>query len=416
MPLTRNLYDLDEVESALLVSLMPSSNFKESAFSSKPDCAQSAFWSWELEVSQESERAHQILNRAWLYWGGGINPFCLRADQTIQQKHALVAGAIAITTKERTAHHLLKFTASLPHRPTRTPPPASKEIADRRSTLSSAHPSHMQDWIISLDAAIRQHHPVDAVWLLQAAWHRPDFTMDAIWTALKAMVQCPKRQEVMEALMESRDEDERLYQTALVLHFCYRNEERLAPPPCVTEDVWPSFLPGSRGSRLFAVPPEALTAATLRGSVGRKYTTIDDLRRLDFSTASAFWQLAVAEVGGITDEEALNGVVFPSEDVKEAWFERHFPDDIPDEWSAEEQAKSHGRCCGEKALAPFVVEFRREPVSAKAWEWATLCAPIHSSLRASGGTLCVPIHSSLRASIHSSPLKELTQMTQNLRL
>jgi hypothetical protein len=38
-------------------------------------------------------------------------------------------------------------------------------------------------------------------------------------------------------------------------------------------------------------------------------------------------------------------VCFPNDDVLERFYEEFFPNDIPDEWSAADQQKSHGRGC-----------------------------------------------------------------------
>lgn len=399
MPLTRNLYDLDEVESALLYSLNPSN---ASTFSS-----QSAFWCWELEVSEESEIAYKTLNRAWLYWGGGYNPRCLRDDLPLKQKHALVAEAIRYAQeRQRTALPLLERTASMKYRPTRTPPATNAATVERRATRSLVCEEPMRAWWISLDSAMRQYHPVDALWLLQAAWF--EFKGVNLWPALKAMARGGANiQMIHDAFLESPCEDERLYQTAVVLYLCYSSAERQKKEKEEEEGKegkegkeegegeegkeegkeekeeeeekeekeegeWPSIEPGRRQSRLYAIPPGALTTATIRGSLPRKYTSMRDLQDLDLSMGCSFWQRVLAEISATCLEGG--GVAYPSDEAKEACYDRYFPDDIPDEWSAADREKSHGRCCGsldQSGLAPTVARYRSERVCQKAWEWGT---------------------------------------------
>jgi hypothetical protein len=52
---------------------------------------------------------------------------------------------------------------------------------------------------------------------------------------------------------------------------------------------------------------------------------------------------------GATYDPDSDRVLFPSDDALEYFYLSYFPDDIPDEWSAEDQQKSHGVGCAETA-------------------------------------------------------------------
>jgi hypothetical protein len=83
-----------------------------------------------------------------------------------------------------------------------------------------------------------------------------------------------------------------------------------------------SALTGRRARRAFAVPVECLYGITDRGCLSQKVSTIGELRGIH--------DRLVAERGLIAEDEL------------EAFYAYAFPDDIPDEWSLEDQEKSHG--------------------------------------------------------------------------
>jgi hypothetical protein len=85
-----------------------------------------------------------------------------------------------------------------------------------------------------------------------------------------------------------------------------------------------------------------------------KYTNIGDVRDplIPLVTEGCkFWQQVVTDLNirvcvCVCDGDGNEGdeqVQFPSDDVLEQFYEQYFPDDIPDEWSKQDQEKSHGR-------------------------------------------------------------------------
>jgi hypothetical protein len=73
---------------------------------------------------------------------------------------------------------------------------------------------------------------------------------------------------------------------------------------------------------------------TGRGSVTYKKSTLKELRGICLDTlryrACPFWQ------------EAVEGIDENNDNDLETFWDTHFPDDRPDEWSLEDQKKSHG--------------------------------------------------------------------------
>ena len=117
MPLTRNLYELDEVVAALQLCLL------------KGWC-RALFWLYELIVSKEETLAQQTLMNIWLRAGGGADPF-LFDDLRWPARGQRVLAAIK-TARSLNAVRFLERTAALQHRPGITPLAATPAIQHRR--------------------------------------------------------------------------------------------------------------------------------------------------------------------------------------------------------------------------------------------------------------------------------------------
>jgi hypothetical protein len=118
---------------------------------------------------------------------------------------------------------------------------------------------------------------------------------------------------------------------------------------------WRGLL-GRRSRRAFAVHPDSIAWLTERG---RRLTVYDsnekELWRLERSTGlwgSQVWDELAEEVGGWE-------VVRSDDAAREAFYTRFFPDDIPDEWSRAERAKSHGGGVLQKGAQPDPVRWLR---------------------------------------------------------
>ena len=101
---------------------------------------------------------------------------------------------------------------------------------------------------------------------------------------------------------------------------------------CLQE--WTSLL-GRRKRRLFTPPSECLSWITSRGCNPYTKTTIKELRTFTIDVlrekGCPFWKERLEEKNP-----------WSSDDVFEEFWDTYFPDDIPDEWSLDDQKKSHG--------------------------------------------------------------------------
>jgi hypothetical protein len=380
MPLTRHLYELDEVVSALQTCL-------------RKGWDRAIFWTWELVVSEETALATKTLRTVWVRWGGGWDPGCL-TDPDWVSKTLRVSAAIQ-RARSLTATDCLTRAAETAWRPTVTPYPRTAAAQARRLKRSAAfvsaigsaedlEPREAADWWISLDSVCRQGSRRDAIWLLQAA--APRLSADAIWTALRIAARGgagPAIDAIQAAVADDPHPVQQICaQANAVLLLCAKGaEEReamlAAPAPqglSFMRREWATWdqRVGRRTARLYAIPVEALHAETTRGSLSRRYTNIQDLREPVplLTEGCAYWQRVCAAAGIVEDPET-GTVIFPDDEELEAFYEREFPDDSPDEWSRADQQKSHGQGCAESAVPPPAEPvLREEPVARRTWRMA----------------------------------------------
>ena len=379
MPLSRHLYELDEVKSALQICLWNKST-------------RALFWCWELVVSGETHEARCLLHSYWLIRGGGKDPDILTMEMS-PELYTRVVAAVAVTQGHCSAQQLIERTTKMHCRPFRTPPPATASALSRRIERSTkfvealdplefesiTKEDAIQFWI-SLDSACRQGYCVDAVWLLQAGGNC--LSIDALWCALRVMcrggIQCCKIIEMLASLSVTTTHPI-LFLTHAVLYLCIRCANRKngysTPSSLVNNkrswDMW-SSIEGRRIARIYAIPTEALTKMSTRGNIPRKYTNIAELRNplLLLHEGCQFWQRVVCDddVTGFTiDDDGLSVIL--NDELYLSFIDTYFPDDFPDEWSALDQGKSHGRGCQE-TVAPCVemdIKIREDPVGVDYW-------------------------------------------------
>jgi hypothetical protein len=102
---------------------------------------------------------------------------------------------------------------------------------------------------------------------------------------------------------------------------------------------WQSLV-GRRRRRCFAVPTAALKWITVRGRSTYTPTNFGELREPWLTMGGcAYWRRKASEFGC---EVVGNAISTADDDAWEGFCAFAFPDDIPDEWSAADQAWSHG--------------------------------------------------------------------------
>lgn len=100
---------------------------------------------------------------------------------------------------------------------------------------------------------------------------------------------------------------------------------------------------GGRKGRLFYIAASALNTwnvvpASISRLTGEPTLVAED-------TACNYWTTVWSTEGSLESDR----LVFKDDTACEAFYEKHFPDDIPDEWSTEERLKSHGQSVNHEA-------------------------------------------------------------------
>ena len=364
MPLTRHLYELDEVVSALQTCL-------------RNKWPRAPFWLWELVVSGETALAHRTLMEVWATDGGAWFMPAMTASAA-QPPHTdegwlrlltTVVAAIERAGSVAAAPFLQRTVSS--RRPGTTPPAKSPAIMEYRATRAVAYVAALDpaedidralasDWFVALEFAVRLNQRIDAAWLIHGV--APVLSADGIWTALEMIGIAASIITAFRTTARSDPRSQLLAQINAVLLMGAKEEDRelmcAAPPPPSYQRTWADYTSrlGRRSARVYAIPTDALHQGTTRGRLPDRYTNIDEIREPKplLPEACAFWRAALRECGAHEDP-ATGALAFPDDDVLEACGDRWFPDDVPDEWSAADQQKSHGRGCAEKAPpAPWV--------------------------------------------------------------
>ena len=353
--LSKNLYEIDEVVAALQLCL-------------RMCWPRAHFWAYELVVSEETDLLRTILIQSWLDYGAPAD-ITLLSDLRSSNIVELVARIMAAIQITGSLAPLTLFNKAVGHRLRVTPATSDPTVLARRAKGATAFlaatgsenmdPDHLKSWWISFDSACRCHWFRDAFWLLQAV--QPSLSSDGIWTGIMLAA----RGLTKDFIRSLRDEGSLRAQAAAVATLCYPSRQLISVPQAPYKSSEWSRLSG-RGARLYAIPAEALHSQTTRGSLSTKYTNIQDIREpiLLLPQGCAYWRRITAAAGFIqTDDE-----VEVPDDGYETFYDRHFPDDIPDEWSAADQQKSHGRGLSGKAADPptYLV---RDQISEKEWAW-----------------------------------------------
>lgn len=364
MPLSRNLYEIDEVVAALQLSLCESNTVT------------ALFWTHELLVSEEPQMALETLHGAWLRWGAPIDHTILTTSEITPSLVLRIIAACQMATAEGlTPLSILNCAATTPDLPPVPTVPLTSRQQEARGLRATAFAKHVtaecetpeiiRDWWLTLDGAIRAGASAAtkktaanaAAWCLQ--WIQTQICADSVWIALTYMAGAQRGiVDTFRAAASPHPESQLLHQFASAL-FLSRFAQEIPPATAVdtaaAEAEWATWSSevGQRRARRYAIPAAALHSNTTRGRIPVTYTNIDDCRNplTLLPTACTFWQ-RVSALAGLTVDPTTGDATFPDDDVLERFMSTYFPDDTPDEWSAADQQKSHGRCCGGTATTP----------------------------------------------------------------
>lgn len=339
MSLSRHFYALDEVHSALQYS------------STRNDRVETLFWCNELLRSGCVSETISTLLESWL-WNKG--PFCLSwilhafstlgGDECSEEDVLLSAYQLSCVSYLKRDHSVWSILALY----------ALNVPCDRVGPKTIPHP-FTNDREMYLVRAMVQGRAYSA-WCMtqQMDWDR----VRTILSWYSSSTSCHSFKKEFQTCLRYFDEYEKLlgyrtpeYDTVFrcltVIMICLsplQQEESFRPlPSCLDAssksqiDHWDSLL-GTK-ARVYSIPPSALYGRTLRGRMRWTQSTISQLNDIEpHLLGCPFWEEATSEYGTIL----TSTILWNSDDDREAFYQRYFPDDLPDEWTKSEKAKSHG--------------------------------------------------------------------------
>jgi len=181
--------------------------------------------------------------------------------------------------------------------------------------------------------------------LVEVAW-KPSFAHKTYETLKDGIDDCLNRGKIKEAWLLSQQKplNESLEDAAL------RISESSKVPFQPETQIYTSLLKelvsaiadwdseqSMRKRRIYSPKPEAIVSMCERTY---KNTETDIMGGLEQSLfESPYWKAILAQYGSVDGQE----MQWSTERLKEQFYETYFTDDIPDEWSAADREKSHGR-------------------------------------------------------------------------
>jgi hypothetical protein len=327
MPLTRHLYAEDEVVAALQSCILRG----------RP--VEAAFWCEELLYSEMIEPLLQALREIWLYgfgigalsWYQRFQKISIQEELEVDEIIALVVGLCRLGMKGRRDITYLILAGS----------PAEAEQANY-----SIAPKGLQGVDAYFVACIEQGRTI-------SAWR----ALGSIG-ALRIAAQ-HKHGESGLAACDLLVEHPALTVAALCLPKGELAARLAEPLPGTLSEVeqaradWEPLI-GRRARRRYCIPSECLYWLTHRGRKtvyeSSEKVLRGSLERPEKLWGSIYWDSVADALGGW---EAVRG----DPEVRMTFYDEHFPDDIPDEWSLAEREKSHGFGASQPGAEPSAERF-----------------------------------------------------------
>ena len=342
MPLTRHFYALDEVYAALQYA------------STRNDRLETLFWCKELLLSQCVGETISTLFESWLWHKG---PFQLQwllgawttlAGEELSEDDILLAAyqlsAISYRHRDHSLWNILVLTAQgveperlTPKTPAMLPSSDERECYFVRALYQGKAYSA---WWMS------RRMTTDRVWEL-LAWYATHCTKHgaSYHTCFKAL------QSYEQLLGYRTDEYDTIVRCLAVLSLCLSPSQQvhsLSSLPSVIDATsltrlaeWKKVL-GRKSYRVYSIPTACLYGITCRGRLSWRCSTVSQLHET-YLIGCPFWEEAISEYA-LIDGLLIHWNSDPGEPSVEQFYDRYFPDDIPDEWTKAEKDRSHGDC------------------------------------------------------------------------
>lgn len=320
--LTRHFYEDDEVIASLRWCIR------------KGRTKEALFWCLELLESEMKECLMQELYATWIWYFGVGKLSALVSFGNLDTENDILSFACGLSrlpdkSRDRSTLVLLLYGAMDTIQP------------DRASEFPCLKPIFQEIGCNDIEKAfansVYQGKARLAFDLSRPLWSNPR----RVYEILDKIQQLKHKQALTEYITLFELNDESASRACAIAAVCL-DRKRLAdslnplnlqlPAELVaTVEEWKEMV-GRRKRRVFAIPHECLYYGTRRGRLSNKESTLKTLYTVSDKTLEGcpFWDRVIEEE-----------VPWLEDDRKEAFYDLYFPDDIPDEWSKQDQEKSH---------------------------------------------------------------------------
>ena len=341
MPLSRHFYSLDEVQAALLHT------------TSRSNTSESLFWCKELLLSGCVGEAISTLFESWLWHTGPyrlqwlIDAWKTLAAEETSEDDILIAAnnlsSISYSKRDNSLWSVLVTnaiaTANASGAPDRVTPktPAFLPSKDLKE--------------IYFVRALYQGKARSAWWISQ--YFSPDRCWELLdWYAEKVCgVHYSNYKICFEALFNydkllgyKSSEYDVICRCMAILMLCIRPEVRDQSFKAFTSEIKDKesldVNIGLKSRRLLNIPTACLYGITGRGYSSWSQNNLVQLNNIEkYLVGCPFWDDGLTDYAVIDDTGTIQ---WNSDNDMEEFYDKYFPDDIPDEWTAADKNKSHG--------------------------------------------------------------------------
>jgi hypothetical protein len=334
--LSRHFYALDEVHAAL------------SYCSRRNDPIETLFWCQELLLSGHIGETISTLFEAWLWHKGPCHVSwlvrawtTLRSESLATEDILLSAAQLSMIPHDKQDHSLWNIltlaTSDMPDRVTAKTP---DWVDDMNNTIDKKK--------LYLIRALYQGKARSAWWMAQQCNYAD------VWKLLETYAiqqQLESHMIILEALQQYehllgyRSAEYDMIILCLTILYCCQPVQLTTNLPAQLHTMhleaierWNRRI-GRKAYRSYSIPSACLYGVTRRGNMKWSQSTVSSLNHVEPSLIGCpFWEEAISEYGTIQEGR----IVWNSDDELEDFYDRYFPDDIPDEWTKAEKAVSHG--------------------------------------------------------------------------
>lgn len=344
MPLSRHFYSVDEVEASLLHSI------------SRGRVEESLFWCQELIDSGYIGETISILFQSWL-WNFGpfyiqwfLNAFKLLSSEELSETDILTTTYQLASIPQRFRDNSLwsiliscSDNQQIPDRLVRKYPKKwnSNNIIETHFIGAIYQGKSRNAWWVSRFIAPKR------IWEL-LEWFAENVSIDYTKEYKEYIGFLQKYNELLG--FECKEYDI-IIRCLAICGFCIKGLQlkesmdkkwikEIDPHIKQDIDIWSKLL-GKKSRRIYKIQTSYLYGSTIRGNMKWSQNNISQLNDIEkYLIGCPFWNEAISDYGSINED--TNTVIWNSDEAVEEFYDKYFPDDIPDEWSKEEKIKSHG--------------------------------------------------------------------------